>query len=515
MKRKIRENNALENYKSLHENRIRLAKDEIDRINESANERNKFINNYHVVRDLQNRTEAQRANLMEAARNDALSTVIKAIYITALEAETLLDENIVLAENMVDKWIQESGGASKILSKCGNNTYLLSRISQIVEDAAEETVKEIEDDTDIDTVATKKAQLNLLASQDEEIKAKMEELQKDIDSAEKTDESEEKSEEDSTEEKKEDDTKSEETDPQDNKDDSDDEKPTIEESDTKNEESKEKSKEDSTEDKKEDESDEGSKEDKSEESEDADPDVEIEFDDSKESKEDGSEEKSEEDSTEEDDEPESEDEKELTDDEVDSSEDALEDDDVNDIVGEPLDPEKDGSTNSVDGEDKESNGKIFDELEKEEDVQKAVDLIRTRVADAEETFIKNNAEDKKKIDELLNKISNNVKAVETLGDKDKTKTDIATESVRECRRKINEVYHNKSLTVFAKMTSILTENILKDNNTRDYYITENGSLDTDFAVQSAKVMYGFLETLNTLQLEKVDEKYIAEILNNM
>ena len=40
---------------------------------------------------------------MESARNDALSTALKAIYITALEANSLTDEGIVLAETMVDR----------------------------------------------------------------------------------------------------------------------------------------------------------------------------------------------------------------------------------------------------------------------------------------------------------------------------------------------------------------------------------------------------------------------------
>ena len=99
-----RENEALERYKSLHENRLRLAQEEMRKINESAEARQSFINNYHATRDRQALKEAQRSKLMEAARNDALATCLKAIYITALEAETLTDDGIILAESMVDRW---------------------------------------------------------------------------------------------------------------------------------------------------------------------------------------------------------------------------------------------------------------------------------------------------------------------------------------------------------------------------------------------------------------------------
>ena len=81
-----RENEALERYKSLHENRLRLAQKEIEKINEAAETRNKFVDNYHAIRDKKALKEVQHSRLMEAARNDALATVIKAIYITALEA---------------------------------------------------------------------------------------------------------------------------------------------------------------------------------------------------------------------------------------------------------------------------------------------------------------------------------------------------------------------------------------------------------------------------------------------
>lgn len=555
---KKRENEALERYKSLHENRLRLAQEEMRKINESAEARQSFINNYHAIRDRQALKEVQRSKLMEAARNDALATVIKAIYITALEAESLMDENILLAENMVDKWIEEAGGASKILSKTGNNTYLLSRITQIVEEAAEDAVKEIEEpdeepktDEIPDENASKAVQIAQLTAKDAEIKAQIANLKaekKAEDEEEKADEEAEKdaeptADEDAKEDKDDKETsdtpdeevpaegeeKSEEEEPKTDEDgkeesntpeesiptedgeaeeevDADVEIKDVPAEDSENTEELPKEKEEKSDEKSEDAPEEAEGEESSTDGddetaptkaegeegsneEDIDPDVDINMND---------------------------DEKELTDgDEVDPDEDASEDDDVEDALGEPIDGDNSSDTDTTVDGDTENKGKIFDDLENEDDVQKAIELIRTRVADAEETFIRNNAEDKKKIDELLNKISTNVKTVETMAEKDPKKAQVATEAVRECKRKINDVYKEKSFTVFGKMASILTENIVKDDAIRESYTTEDGTLDIDLAVESAKVMYGFLETLNTIQIEKVDEKYIANIINGM
>ena len=140
-----RVNESLETYKNLAATRSRLAQKEIESMNEKVAVNERFKDQYHMIMDMRNRKESTRSALMEAARNDALSTIVKAIYIGALEASTLTDSGIILAESMVDSWIRENGGASNILRKSANKTYLLSRITQIVEEVAEETVKEIEE----------------------------------------------------------------------------------------------------------------------------------------------------------------------------------------------------------------------------------------------------------------------------------------------------------------------------------------------------------------------------------
>ena len=148
-----RENNRLlESFKSLNETKARLAKEEENKIAKEAADVAAFRNKYYAMRDMRNRKDNTRAQLMEAARNDAFGTVIKAIYITALEADMMTRDGILLAESMVDTWIAENGGATKILNPIKDKSYLLSRISQIVEDAAEAAVKEIEADEDTDEV---------------------------------------------------------------------------------------------------------------------------------------------------------------------------------------------------------------------------------------------------------------------------------------------------------------------------------------------------------------------------
>ena len=428
----VREHYMLEAMKFAADSKSQREAKRNNALQEAVDKMQKQRNDYHSIIEARNQRERLHGQLLEAARNNALSTAIKAIYITALEAGTLTDDAIILAESMVDNWIKEKGGARKIFNECKSETYLLARLQQIVEDAAKKEVEDIEKD----------------------------ESEPEID--EKKDETGDEGEKEPVEDKKDEASK---------------EEPKVEE---KPEEKKEDEK-----------SEEPAPEPEAKTEGPSDPATDLAF---------------------------SDDEAEVTDAETsgdDHGDDDDPEDDDTDAAEEIIDDEPiDTDPVSVDG-DTENAGKVFDELENEEDVRKAIQLIRKRVADAEEAFIKRNAEDKKQIDELLAKISDNVKTVEDLSDDDNPESKIAQESVRMQHRKIQDIRENRPLTVLEKMTRNLSTGIVKDEVVREHYMTESNELDMGMIVESAKVMYGFLETLNTLQLEKVDANYIAKVLTEM
>lgn len=615
MKKRI--NEYLENCKNLKESNLQLALKEEKKIQESYNQREAFKDRYYIIKDMKRREEQTRSRLMEAARNDALATALKAIYITALEAETLTDDGIILAESMVDNWIAENGGASKILREAPK-TYLISRLAQIVEDAAENSVKEIEadeseipdsddkkekkesDKKDDDKGSKTKAEIkdDALDSAKDFIKDASKKdvkdfLSKVVDSIQKSSENkgqekaEKKLEKETDPDNKTDDNvgasvaddndKTEPTTPEDgtsdnstisdepaepetsdstvdnndsdadtaDQDSSVDNVPAddseVKATDTENgtpdtdpEVSDDNNSDDALNDMNDDVPDDSTEDNNSDTASENEPtSQEAEVSDSGQSNDNTDEDKTE--STTSEDEtsdnstasepenntdnsdsntPQDNGDLDLPSTEVDPNEDPNEDDDIKDELGEPLDDDGIDTDTTIDG-DTENNGEIFDDLEKEEDVQKAIDLIKTRVADAEENFIRNNAEDKKKMDEIITKISNNVKTVEDINNSNNTESKIATESARINKRKLDAIRDKRPLTIFEKMCRNLSTNIIRDKAVLESYSDESGKLDTSLVVESAKVMYGFLETVNTLQLQKVDEKYIKNVLDNM
>ena len=432
---KKRENAFVEAMKFIKDRNNKLAEKDEQNINERVESHSKFLNEYYNIMKNRENNRIQREKLVEGARNAELATAIKAIYITALEAATLTDNGILLAEELVDKWIQNEGGATKIMRECKNKTYLLSRICDIVEEAALEDIKVIfEDDKDDDDITKEEEDLDYDLDDDDD--------KKDKDKEEVIDdpETEEEVEVDDDEDEKEVDYDI--KDKKDEADQLDDEK----EADVKDE-------------------------------------VEVKMDDTI---------------------------KDFDDNEEDEDDDDDEEDDDEDLEDEDID---DDGEDDIEPEPENYDNKVLEDLDKEEDVQRAVALIRQRVADAEETFIKNNAKDKEQINALLGKISDNIKTIEDMkdSDKEKGKDAVAQENVKMSRRKINDITNNRPLSIMEMFARNLNKDIIRDESLKENYIEEDGSLDIDTIVESAKVLYGFLETLNTIQLKKIDENYIKSI----
>lgn len=561
----VRENgNAFANaYKYIKEQNEAEASKYQSAIAEAAKKHQDTIDKIYNIRESREVARRQHSKLVEDCKNDALGTIVKAIYIEALCPGSLTDDALFLAESMVDGWIQEKGGASRIIAECRNKTYLLNRICSLTEEVALENVREIEfNESEGMTLKEqkeadeeKKAQITQMLAQANSLIAKATALQNGdetvLDDAE-ADKAEAEKVEDETpasddvvdasqpvEEEQDNEAPAEDTDTSDTDEgdpdlgDIDNEEEASTEEESKEEEKAEeeapeeepeaeKEEEDSKEEDEAEES-ESDDDDEKEDDEDSDDDEEAEFDDDSELTEE------EEDEAEEDDNDLSDpdlgdiDDEESTED-MEAGEDEDQQDAEAELTGESdddetVDDEEEIDNTSIDGENTEPQGKIFDELDKEEDVKKAVQLISQRVADAEEDFIQRNAEDKKKIDDLLGKISDNIKTVENLSDNDsdksKTEAKIAQESTMMLRRKIKNITENRPQSVFEKMARKLTENVTKDSDLRSIYLAESGRTDVASVIEHTKVMYGFLEALSVLQLEKVDSAYIENVLKSM
>ena len=180
-------------------------------------------------------------------------------------------------------------------------------------------------------------------------------------------------------------------------------------------------------------------------------------------------------------------------------------------------------TEKVDKEDPETlrmslEDKIafLDDLNKEGDILNVKQAIALRVSNAEEEFINSNMEDKYDLDSIIDDTKSRIDA--TKQDRymsDESKEKIEQEMVNLSKQKMNEIRENRSRNVLEHMVRLLSNTVMKDESLRESYSEDSGKINMGRVVETAKCMYGFLETLNTCRIEKIDESYIKKVFDEM
>lgn len=466
-----RDHSLKETYEFYHEQEKALANKADKELKERKCEVEEFyekLNKYRKQRELK---DSELGKFTEAVYDNHMQTALEAIYITALQnVAPLTEESEEIAKSLVENYIKEHGGAREIISHNSNKTYLLDTIFEAVEKAAQKDIQAFFE-------------------------------------AEKEDEKE-KEEDDGVDDVDKEDIKLGDADG-DGVDDSQDSDFGTGDDNNKNEEASDSKEDKDVEaDKKEEEKENSS----AENGEDVDGDGDADEDDKKDS---------DDDDDDEDDDEESADVEDLDSEEYDDGED--EDDDDEDVEDPDLDTPDTKDTvedsEEVPEEDEEeeeladSKEELFDKLENDEEVSDAVDIIAKRISDAEAKFIEKNAEDKKKIENIVNKVQDRIDAVTQDEDTSEEEMEKEQEEAKlEATRLIGEVRNDRFHTVYEFMVRDNMEYIMKNQALTESYKTEDGNIDMSRVMDNSRAMYGWLETVNTIKLENVNEDYIRKML---
>ena len=155
---------------------------------------------------------------------------------------------------------------------------------------------------------------------------------------------------------------------------------------------------------------------------------------------------------------------------------------------------------------------FLDSLDNDGDIENMTQAIALRITTGEEEFINNNISDKMTIKGIVDDTTNRINAAKQDGAIDQqVADDIAQEAARESRAKINAIHTDKPRSVFDTMVRKMSEHVMKNKSLRESY-SNGDNLDMNKIVNTARTMYGFLETVNSLQLVRVTESYIKEML---
>lgn len=157
---------------------------------------------------------------------------------------------------------------------------------------------------------------------------------------------------------------------------------------------------------------------------------------------------------------------------------------------------------------------FWKDVDNTEDVDDITNLIRMRVSNAEENFVNRNQQDKENVKTVLKQTADRVQMAKDTNDNDYAES-VEESETRIAKDKIYKIQHEGYRSVFDRMVRNLSEAAVKNKDAKGSLIDENGKLNIDSIVESARCMYSLLETIGTIQLEKVDNKYIEDTLKSI
>ena len=138
------------------------------------------------------------------------------------------------------------------------------------------------------------------------------------------------------------------------------------------------------------------------------------------------------------------------------------------------------------------------------DTEEASQLIRDKVADAMSDFVDQNMQNKIDYQDIISQAK---EKMEVASDES-----MAEAYMEDAKRRINEYRNTRPKNVFHYLVEAISTQAFKNDNLNKRYIHEN-AVDMDGVIESAELIYTFLEMLNTTEM--VDESYIHEYLTNM
>ena len=183
-----------------------------------------------------------------------------------------------------------------------------------------------------------------------------------------------------------------------------------------------------------------------------------------------------------------------------------------DLVDTYRDDIKDADPDDEDsyGLDKSKVETFWKDVDKSDDVADMTNLVRIRVANAEEDFVNKVQQDKANIDTVMQDTAERVQnAKESNGNE--YSQDVEEFYIMDAKKKIYDIKHEDS-SVFAGLVKRLSKNAIRSHNDM---VSENGRLDLEKIIEASRVIYTVLETFSVFGLEKVNSEYIKETLNSL
>jgi len=153
----------------------------------------------------------------------------------------------------------------------------------------------------------------------------------------------------------------------------------------------------------------------------------------------------------------------------------------------------------------EEKDNFYDELNID-DIDDASQMIKTRVSAAVDDFLSDNLNSKEEIKDIIAQSQTKIS--------DTSNSELKESYQIQAKRKITSIRERKTKSIFESMVFNLAKTSILNEDMKKIYL-KNDKLDMDKIVETANLIYTFVETLSTCNMINVDEAYLASVLDSL
>lgn len=144
-------------------------------------------------------------------------------------------------------------------------------------------------------------------------------------------------------------------------------------------------------------------------------------------------------------------------------------------------------------------------------------MICDKVQDSVQDFIDYNKDNKFRIQKIYDETKKKIEETSKLNISDENRKVLKEDYIRDAKYKESKILEEEK-NLFGSITGVLLESIYSISSLKESYTSKIGlknKVDLHKVINTSKVIYTFLESLNTMNMETIDEEYIKNILTEM
>ena len=155
--------------------------------------------------------------------------------------------------------------------------------------------------------------------------------------------------------------------------------------------------------------------------------------------------------------------------------------------------------------DEENKNKFLDSVDFGT-IDQIADKIADRVQQAQAEFIDLNEKDSQHIEAIIAATQEKIDGT--------VKESLINLYENDCKYAINKV-KKRDKSIYEVMVNKICESTYKNDLIKEQFLTEDSKLDLPSIIETATIMYTFLEMTNTAKLDNVDKSYIETVYNEL